>query len=132
MSWVFLGVAILLEVAGTTMMKLSNGLTKIWPTILMFVFYLICFSSLSLALKKLEVGVVYAIWSGIGTALIATIGIIWFKDSLSLQKVIAILLIIAGCVLLNLQGGSHGAPAEGKHSEETEVVASDSKSGLYQ
>ncbi|QDX91465.1 multidrug efflux SMR transporter [Brevibacillus laterosporus] len=131
MSWVFLGVAILLEVAGTTMMKLSNGLTKVWPTILMFVFYFICFSSLSLALKKLEVGIVYAIWSGVGTALIATIGIIWFKDSLSMQKVIAILLIIAGCVLLNMQGDSHGGQAEGNHDEDTVMVASDGKGGSH-
>mgnify|MGYP005847874075 FL=1 len=107
MSWVYLLLAILLEVAGTTSMKLSEGLSKPIPTVLMFVFYVLCFSSLSLALKEMEVGTAYAIWSGLGTAIIALIGVIIFKDAFTVKKMVAVGLIIAGYVLLNLGGGAH-------------------------
>ncbi|MEK3745788.1 multidrug efflux SMR transporter [Brevibacillus sp. FSL K6-0770] len=107
MSWVYLLLAILLEVAGTTSMKLSEGLSKPVPTVLMFVFYVLCFSSLSLALKEMEVGTAYAIWSGLGTAIIALIGVIIFKDAFTVKKMVAVGLIIAGCVLLNLGDGAH-------------------------
>ncbi|EJL43404.1 MULTISPECIES: DMT family transporter [Brevibacillus] len=107
MSWVYLLLAILLEVAGTTSMKLSEGLSRPIPTVLMFVFYVLCFSSLSLALKEMEVGTAYAIWSGLGTAMIAVIGVIVFKDAFTVKKVVAVALIIVGCVLLNLSDGAH-------------------------
>ncbi|KZE44586.1 hypothetical protein AV540_23410 [Brevibacillus parabrevis] len=111
MSWVYLLLAILLEVAGTTSMKLSEGLSKPIPTVLMFVFYVLCFSSLSLALKEMEVGTAYAIWSGLGTAIIALIGVIIFKDAFTVKKMVAVGLIIAGCVLLNLGDGAHAQEA---------------------
>ncbi|USG64961.1 multidrug efflux SMR transporter [Brevibacillus ruminantium] len=116
MSWVYLLVAIGLEVAATTCMKLSEGLTKPVPSVMMFVLYIISFSSLSLALKQLEVGTAYAIWSGLGTAAIAVIGVYLFKESFSAQKVIAILLIIAGCVMLNLNSDSHQSSGPAKQS----------------
>ncbi|UYZ14131.1 MULTISPECIES: DMT family transporter [Brevibacillus] len=111
MSWLYLGLAICFEVAGTTFMKLSNGLSRPVFTVLMFVFYVISFSSLSMALKQLEVGTAYAIWSGVGTAAIAVIGFLFFKDVLTVQKIIAIVLIIVGCVMLNLSGDAHGGSA---------------------
>ncbi|MGK5506958.1 DMT family transporter [Brevibacillus formosus] len=107
MSWVYLLMAILLEVAGTTSMKLSDGLSKPIPSVMMFIFYILCFSSLSLALKEMEVGTAYAIWSGLGTAIIAVIGVVIFKDAFTVKKVIAVGLIIVGCVLLNLGDTSH-------------------------
>ncbi len=94
--------AIVFEVAGTTCMKLSAGLSKPLPTVLMTVFYVVCFSCLSLALKKVPVGVAYAIWSGIGTALIATIGVLWFREPLSVVKVCGLIAIIGGVVALNV------------------------------
>ncbi|QQE73950.1 multidrug efflux SMR transporter [Brevibacillus composti] len=119
MSWFYLFLAIFLEVAGTTSMKLSEGMSKPIPTIAMFVLYFFSFSSLSLALKQLEVGTAYAIWSGLGTAAIALIGVYLFKDSFSLLKGVAILLIILGCVLLNLDSGGEkaGAPLATNSSE---------------
>ncbi|MGG1660768.1 DMT family transporter [Brevibacillus sp. NRS-1366] len=111
-SWVYLLFAILLEVAGTTSMKLSDGLSKPIPSVMMFIFYVLCFSSLSMALKEMEVGTAYAIWSGLGTAIVAVIGVIVFKDAFTVKKVIAVSLIIAGCVLLNLgDGAAHGQQA---------------------
>jgi small multidrug resistance pump len=107
MSWIYLIGAILLEVAGTVSMKLSNGMTKTLPTILMFVFYAACFGIFSLALKKIEVGTAYAVWSGIGISLITVIGIIFFEDHLSLLKVVSIILIMLGIIGLNLNGAVH-------------------------
>lgn len=86
-------------------MKLSEGFTKGVPSILMVVFYLFAFVSLNYSLKTIPVSVAYAIWSGIGTAAIAVIGYYFFKETLTVTKIIAIGLIIAGVVLLN--SGDH-------------------------
>ena len=102
--WLFLVIAILTEVVGTSLMKASQGLTRLVPTLFMFVLYGISFVFMALALKKIEVGIAYAIWSGLGTALIAMIGIAWFRESFSLPKLAGLVLIIGGVVLLNLKG----------------------------
>ena len=106
-SWLYLTVAILLEVAGTSCMKLSEGFTKLIPSILIFAFYGLSFVGLTIALKKIDVSIAYAVWAGIGTALIAGIGMIYFKEPLTLVKVLSILLIIAGVVGLNLSGAKN-------------------------
>jgi len=107
LSWLLLIGAILLEVIGTTCMKLSQGLTRLVPVFLMFIFYLLAIALLSIVLKKIEVGIAYAVWSGVGTALIATIGIVFFREQVTLMKMGGILLIITGSVMLNLTGGMH-------------------------
>lgn len=107
MNWLYLGLAIVSEVCGTTFMKLSDGMTKIKFSVLMLVFYVISLSMLSLALKKIEVGVAYAIWSGIGIALITIVGIIFFKETISVPKIIFVLFILVGVIGLNLFGTSH-------------------------
>jgi small multidrug resistance pump len=100
--WLFLAGAIVLEVAGITSMKLSDGLTKIVPSVLLFVFYGFSFIALTVALKKIEVSVAYAVWSGVGTILIAAIGISYFRETVSALKLVSILLIVVGVVGLNL------------------------------
>lgn len=107
MHWVYLFAAIVLELAGTTTMKLSQGFSKLWPSVLMFVFYVLSLSILNLALKRIDVSIAYAIWSGVGTALIAVIGMVLFKEALTPMKAGSILLIIIGVVGLNLGGGGH-------------------------
>lgn len=102
--WFFLAGAIALEVAGTTSMKLSEGFTRLVPSVLLFVFYAASFVALTFALKKIEVSVAYAVWSGAGTALIAAIGILYFRESVTALKVASLLLIIAGVIGLNLSG----------------------------
>jgi len=104
MHWIYLGFAIVFEVAGTTSMKLSDGLSRLLPSTMMVLFYIVSFALMALALKRLEVGMTYAIWAGVGTALIAIIGVIYFKEPMNLIKVVSILLIIAGVVGLNLSG----------------------------
>lgn len=107
MTWLYLILAILLEVSGTTCMKLSEGFTKLVPSTLLFVFYSLSFVMMTLALKRIDVSVAYAIWSGMGTALIATIGVLWFKEPITALKLISLVLIIGGVVGLNLSGGTH-------------------------
>jgi len=100
-SWLYLLGAILFEVAGTTSMKLSEGFTRTIPSVLIFICYGICFSFLTLALKKLEVSVAYSVWAGLGTVLVASIGVIWFRESMSVVKFLSIALIILGVIGVN-------------------------------
>jgi small multidrug resistance pump len=102
MHWFYLALAILMEVLGTTCMKLSEGFSKLVPSVLVFVLYGVCFVLMILALKRIELGVTYAIWSGLGTALIALIGIVWFQESVSLMKIVSIGFIVLGVVGLRL------------------------------
>lgn len=107
MHWLLLVGAIVSEVFGTTAMKLSEGFSKLVPSILMGVCYVISLSLLTLALKKIDVSVAYALWSGLGTLLISVIGIMWFKEPATAIKIASIALIILGVVGLNLGGGAH-------------------------
>ncbi len=107
MSWVYLGIAILAEVIGTTNMKLSKGFTQTIPSILIFVFYGISFTMLTLALKKLDISVAYAIWSGVGTALVVIIGMVWFKEPVLLLKFVFVGLIIMGVAGLEMVSPRH-------------------------
>lgn len=102
MGWLYLFLAIIFEIFGTSMMKLSNGLTMLIPTILMFVAYAASFAVLALALKTIDVSVAYAIWSGVGIILISLIGFCVFGEVFSYQKLISIILIVSGVVSLKL------------------------------
>ena len=102
MYWFFLAMAILLEVLGTTCMKLSEGFARLIPSVMVFILYFASFAFMILALKKLELGISYAIWAGVGTALIAIIGMVWFAESVTLLKIVSILFIILGVVGLHL------------------------------
>jgi len=104
-SWIYLIVAIVLEVSGTLSMKLSEGFSKLVPSIAMLVFYLLGLSMLALALRKIDVSIAYAVWSGLGTAIIALVGILWFEEPITLLKIISLGLIIAGVVGLSLETG---------------------------
>ncbi len=106
-GWLWLSVSIVLEVAGTTSMKLSEGLTRLVPSVLIFVFYALSFTAFTFALKRVELSVAYAIWAGVGTALIAMIGIVFFREPATALRISAIGLIIVGVVLLNLAGNAH-------------------------
>jgi len=102
MGWLLLFVAIGFEVAGTTCMKLSEGFSKLVPSVLIFVFYGISFAVFAMALKKgINLSAAYAIWCGIGISLIAAIGILYFKEPVTVLKMASIALIIAGVVGLS-------------------------------
>lgn len=101
-SWLILMAAIVLEVAGTTAMKLSDGFARPLPSVLLVVFYLASLAALTLALKRIDVSVAYAIWAGVGTVLVAIVGVMWFKEPVSLLKVASILMIAVGVAGLHL------------------------------
>jgi small multidrug resistance pump len=106
MSWILLIAAICMEVCGTTCLKLSEGLTKWLPSVLIFVFYGLAFILMAFAVKKLDLSLTYAIWSGVGTLLIALIGFFWFREQFTLLKAFSMALVIAGVVGLNLGGST--------------------------
>ena len=102
MKWLILLAGIIFEVLGTISMKYAEGFTKVIPSILVFVFYGISLAALVFVLEKMEVGNAYAIWASAGTALIAIIGIVFFKESVSPAKIMSISLIILGNIGLEI------------------------------
>jgi small multidrug resistance pump len=104
-SWLYLSTAIILEVIGTVSMKLSQGFTRLLPTVAMFVLYGLSLAAMNLALRQIDVSIVYAVWSGVGTALITIIGIFWFREPMTVLKMVSIFLIIVGVVGLNVKVG---------------------------
>ncbi len=103
----YLVLAILMEVTGTTCVKLSEGFTRLLPSVLIFVFYGMSLGFLGLALKEVDLGLAYAVWSGLGIAFIASVGILWFSEPVTALKVISLGLIVAGVAGLNLAGQAH-------------------------
>ena len=93
--------AILFEVACTTAMKLSEGFSKVIPSVLLLVFYCCSLIFLTLSLKTIDLSVAYAVWSGVGILVITCIGIFLFGEGVSLLKVLSIILIIVGVTTLN-------------------------------
>lgn len=106
-AYLFLAVAILTEIFGTSMLKASAGFTKLYPSIATLIGFAVAFYSLSLALQQIPLGIAYAVWSGVGTAITAIIGILVWKETVNITSIAGILLIIAGVVILNLKSTAH-------------------------
>lgn len=104
MGYALLAGAIAAEVAGTTAMKYSEGFTRLWPSVLTVIGYVVAFALLAQTLKTMSVGTAYAIWAGVGTAAIAAIGALFLGEGLTFAKAAGIALIIVGVVVLNLSG----------------------------
>lgn len=102
MSWLYLALAIGAEIIATTALKVSDGFTRLGPSVLAASGYVIAFYFLALTLRTIPVGVAYAIWSGVGIVAIALIGTIWFHQHLNIASVTGIGLIIVGVTLLQL------------------------------
>jgi small multidrug resistance pump len=103
--YVLLALAIGCELFATSMMKATDGFSRLWPTLAVLAGYAISFIALSHAIKGgIQVGIAYAIWSGVGTAAIVVIGALFLDEPVTLAKVGGIFLIIAGVVMLNLTG----------------------------
>ncbi|MFT4412870.1 DMT family transporter [Fredinandcohnia humi] len=106
-AYLFLMIAIVSELFGTSMLKASNGFTKLLPSIGVILGFGLAFFSLSLSLRTIPLSIAYAIWSGIGTAVTAIIGVLVWKEKLNIMSVAGILLIIIGVILLNLHSPGH-------------------------
>ena len=102
-----LAIAIVFGVLGTISMKISHGLEHVKPAISLAIFYTISFVAMTFAVKYLQLSVVYAIWSGVGTLLVAIVGILYFGETLSLRKVLFLLLIISGVIGIDFGDGIH-------------------------
>ena len=105
-GWFYLGIAIVLEIIATTMLKLSDGLARWQWAAASIGFYVICFLALAPALKTIPVGIAYAIWSGVGIVAISIIGVIFFGQRLTLVQVGFMALLIIGAIGLRA-GSSH-------------------------
>ncbi|PFE04790.1 QacE family quaternary ammonium compound efflux SMR transporter [Bacillus cereus] len=105
-AFLFLAIAIVSEVFGTTMLKVSNGFTKVLPSIGVVLGFASAFFFLSKALQHIQLSTAYAIWSGVGTALTALIGVLVWKDVFTWQTAVGLVLIIGGVAVLNMSGSS--------------------------
>lgn len=108
-AWGLLALAIALEVAGTTCMKLAMGFTQFVPSVLMFGFYGLAFSCNTFATKTLDLSITYAVWSGVGTVATAAIGMLYFKEPATTLKLVCITLILIG--VFGLHSASRVPPA---------------------
>lgn len=102
MKWVYLLIAIVAEVMGTSALKASQGFTVLLPTAVVMVGYAVAFYFLSLTLGSIPVGIAYALWSGIGIVFISAVGWLWLGQPLDPAAVIGIALIVFGVGVINL------------------------------
>ena len=93
--------AILAEVVGSSMLKMSNGFKNVIPVIFFVIGYSLSFIGLAAALNTIPLGIAYAIWSGVGTTLTVTFGIIFFKEKVNKEIVLGVLCVLIGVILLN-------------------------------
>ncbi len=123
--WLKLALAIVVEVMATVALRQSQGFTQVGWTVVMVVGYLLSFWLLAQITSELEIGVIYAVWSAAGTAIVAVLGIALFDESISPLKAIGLVLIIAGVIALNLGGGGgHGEPTAGARPADPPPAAS--------
>ena len=101
MHYIYLALAIIFEVVGSSFIKVSDGFTKILPTVIIAVAYLICFFFLSLSLRGISLGTAYAIWAGAGIVLTTLVSVFIFKQSIDIPAISGIVLIVAGVLVIN-------------------------------
>ena len=104
MHWLYLALAVAFEVAGTVAMKLSDGLQKPGWAAAMLVLYTACFALVSLSIRVIDLSVAYTIWAGVGTAVVAVLGVAVFGETMTALKVVGLVLVVLGVVALNLSG----------------------------
>jgi small multidrug resistance pump len=104
LSFFYLAVAIVLEIGGTVSLKLSDGFTRLGPAGAVVISYAASFALLSLALRGIDLSIAYAVWSGVGTAIVAAIGIFWFGEHAGAWKLLSLALIVLGVAGLHLSG----------------------------
>ena len=108
MHWLYLSLAILFEVGGTVSLKMSNGFSVLGPSVVVVVSYGFSILFLALVLKTMDGGTAYAVWAGLGTALVVIVGIFYFDESATILRLVFLGMIIAGVVGLHLAERSPG------------------------
>lgn len=107
MAFLYLMLAIISELIGTSLLKASEGFSKLFPTLGLLVIFSVAFFFLSLSLKTIPLNLAYAIWSGLGTVATVVISILIWKEQVNFASITGITLIIIGVVVLNLYGPGH-------------------------
>ena len=107
-TYAILALAIAAEVIATTALSRSASFTRLWPTVITVLGYVIAFWLLSYPLKVMPTGIVYAIWSGMGVVLISAVGWVWYRQTLDFAALVGLALIIAGVLVVNLFSKSLG------------------------
>lgn len=107
MQYVLLGSAIILEIIATTSLKYSEGFTRLFPAICCIISYILCFYLFSKALNRIDLGVAYATWCAGGIVVTSVISSVVFKQKLNMIGLVGIVLIVTGCIILNLFGSSN-------------------------
>lgn len=102
MKWLLLLIGIVAELSGSTCMKMSQGFTKLYPSIFTFVFWAIGLTIFMFALKSFDLSIAYAIWAGIGILGVSIIGMVFFNEPYSTLKLVSILIIVVGVIMLNI------------------------------
>ncbi len=102
MRWLLLSLGILTELGGSTCMKLSNGFTNLYASVLTFVFWGVSFTVFIFALKYFDLSFAYAVWAGLGIMLVSAVGMIFFREPVNAFKIASIIVIVLGVVMLNL------------------------------
>ena len=101
-QWLALAIAIVAEVIGTTALKASNEFTRLWPSLIVVAGYGTAFYFMALSMRVLPVGIMYAIWSGMGIVLVSIIGWVVYRQVLDTPAIIGMGLIIAGAIVINV------------------------------
>ncbi|GGP19076.1 DMT family transporter [Silvimonas iriomotensis] len=102
MNWVWLAIAIVAEVIATSALKAADGFSKLVPSVIVVLGYAVAFYCLALTLRSIPVGIVYAIWSGVGIVLISLVGYFVYRQALDLPAIIGLGLIVAGVAVINV------------------------------
>ncbi|MCU0429793.1 MAG: multidrug efflux SMR transporter [Cytophagaceae bacterium] len=102
MKYLFLTLAIVFEVIGSSFMKASDGFSKWLPSLIVVIAYIICFYFFSLALKTIPLGIAYAMWGALGIVLTAIISVVVYNEKLDVPAIVGMMLIIAGVLVMNL------------------------------
>ncbi|MEY2196391.1 quaternary ammonium compound efflux SMR transporter QacH [Neobacillus sp. BF23-41] len=113
MSYLYLALAIVGELIGSSLIKASEGFSKLFPTIGLIIAFVGCFFFLSLSLKTIPLNTAYAIWSGLGLVFTTIISVLIWKEKINMASITGIILILVGVVILNLFGPGHGESGHG-------------------
>lgn len=101
-AWLVLTASVLTEVLGTLALRYADGFSRLWPSVAVVICYACAIGLMSVAIKHLEMGLTYAVWAGVGTALTAILGMIWFDEATSALRFAGLGCIVVGVVTLNL------------------------------
>jgi small multidrug resistance pump len=101
-SWIYLLIAIVFEIIGTSGLKASDGFSRLWPSLLTIMTYATSFFFFSITLRTIPVGIAYAVWGGVGIVLITLVGWVYFGQRLDAAAILGICLIVSGVIILNV------------------------------